>query len=127
MSLGDYSAGSTHVLPTAGCACHSSGLNAKSFLKAVHVIDYSAAALPRWRGTSRCSPRPRTCRPTAAAIAVRRSGGAGHDHQVALRQAQGAELPVRPELVGEHPYGAPQLDVEVRLNVNENPYPPSER
>ena len=35
-----------------------------------------------------------------------------------------AELPVRPELVGEEPYGAPQLDVPVRLNVNENPYPP---
>jgi histidinol-phosphate aminotransferase len=37
------------------------------------------------------------------------------------------ELPLRPELVGETPYGAPQLDVAVRLNVNENPYPPSER
>ncbi len=36
-----------------------------------------------------------------------------------------ADLPVRPELVGEEPYGAPQLDVPVRLNVNENPYPPS--
>ena len=35
-------------------------------------------------------------------------------------------LPVRPELVGEIPYGAPQLDVEVCLNVNENPYPPSD-
>lgn len=35
-------------------------------------------------------------------------------------------LPVRPELVGEHPYGAPQLDVPVVLNVNENPYPPAE-
>jgi histidinol-phosphate aminotransferase len=35
-----------------------------------------------------------------------------------------AELPLRPELVGEEPYGAPQLDVPVRLNVNENPYPP---
>ncbi len=34
---------------------------------------------------------------------------------------------MRPELVGEHPYGAPQLDVPVRLNVNENPYPPSEQ
>jgi len=33
-------------------------------------------------------------------------------------------LPLRPELVGEEPYGAPQLDVPVRLNVNENPYPP---
>ena len=45
VSLGDYSAGSTHVLPTAGCACHSSGLNVKSYLKAVHVIDYSREAL----------------------------------------------------------------------------------
>lgn len=37
-----------------------------------------------------------------------------------------ADLPLRPELVGEVPYGAPQLDVPVKLNVNENPYPPSE-
>lgn len=45
VSLGDYSAGSTHVLPTAGCACHSSGLNVRSFMRAVHVIDYSRQAL----------------------------------------------------------------------------------
>ena len=38
-----------------------------------------------------------------------------------------ADLPLRPELVGEVPYGAPQLDVSVALNVNENPYPPSAR
>lgn len=37
-----------------------------------------------------------------------------------------ADLPLRPELVGEEPYGAPQLEVPVCLNVNENPYPPSE-
>lgn len=35
-------------------------------------------------------------------------------------------LPLRPELAGLEPYGAPQLDVPVRLNVNENPYPPSD-
>ncbi|GAA2105453.1 histidinol-phosphate transaminase [Microlunatus panaciterrae] len=35
-----------------------------------------------------------------------------------------ADLPLRPELVGEEPYGAPQLEVAVQLNVNENPYPP---
>ncbi len=45
VSLGDYCAGSNHVLPTAGCAGHSSGLSVRSFLKAVHVIDYSRAAL----------------------------------------------------------------------------------
>jgi histidinol-phosphate aminotransferase len=37
------------------------------------------------------------------------------------------ELPLRAELRGVAPYGAPQLDVPVTLNVNENPYPPSER
>ena len=35
------------------------------------------------------------------------------------------QLPLRPELVREEPYGAPQLDVPIALNVNENPYPPS--
>jgi histidinol dehydrogenase len=44
VSLGDYSAGSTHVLPTAGAAHHSSGLNVHSFRKQVHLIDYSKAA-----------------------------------------------------------------------------------
>lgn len=45
VSLGDYSAGSTHVLPTAGCACHSSGLSVRSFMKSVHVINYDRDAL----------------------------------------------------------------------------------
>ena len=36
------------------------------------------------------------------------------------------QLPLRAELRGIEPYGAPQLDVPVALNVNENPYPPSE-
>jgi histidinol-phosphate aminotransferase len=38
-----------------------------------------------------------------------------------------AGLPLRDELRDQTPYGAPQLDVPVQLNVNENPYPPSER
>ncbi|MHC9565587.1 histidinol-phosphate transaminase [Corynebacterium diphtheriae] len=36
------------------------------------------------------------------------------------------DLPIREELRGQSAYGAPQLDVDVRLNTNENPYPPSE-
>ena len=36
-----------------------------------------------------------------------------------------ANLPLRPDLEGEAPYGAPEIDVPVRLNVNENPYSPS--
>jgi histidinol dehydrogenase len=45
VSLGDYCAGSNHVLPTAGCACHSSGLSVRTFVKAVHVVEYDRAAL----------------------------------------------------------------------------------
>jgi len=45
VSLGDYCAGSNHVLPTGGCACHSSGLSVRAFLRAVHVIEYSQEAL----------------------------------------------------------------------------------
>ncbi|MEP6629449.1 MAG: histidinol dehydrogenase, partial [Lapillicoccus sp.] len=45
VSLGDYAAGSNHVLPTAGCACHSSGLSVQSFLRGIHVVEYDEAAL----------------------------------------------------------------------------------
>ncbi len=43
--LGDYCAGSTHVLPTSGAAKYSSGLTVRSFMRSIHVIDYSAEAL----------------------------------------------------------------------------------
>ena len=45
VSLGDYCAGSNHVLPTGGCACYSSGLSVHSFLRSIQVIDYSEDAL----------------------------------------------------------------------------------
>lgn len=45
VSLGDYAAGSNHVLPTGGCACHSSGLSVQTFLRGIHVVDYDADAL----------------------------------------------------------------------------------
>ena len=45
VSLGDYCAGSNHVLPTGGCACHSSGLSVRTFQRAVHVVDYTRDAL----------------------------------------------------------------------------------
>ena len=44
VSLGDYSAGSNHVLPTGGCACHSSGLSVQTFLRGLHYIEYSKNA-----------------------------------------------------------------------------------
>jgi histidinol dehydrogenase len=45
VSLGDYCAGSNHVLPTGGCACHSSGLSVQTFLRGIHVVEYDEDAL----------------------------------------------------------------------------------
>nr|WP_240947956.1 histidinol dehydrogenase [Planosporangium mesophilum] len=45
VSLGDYCAGSNHVLPTGGCARHSSGLSVQTFLRGVQLIEYSQEAL----------------------------------------------------------------------------------
>ncbi|MGH8968120.1 MAG: histidinol dehydrogenase, partial [Actinomycetes bacterium] len=45
VSLGDYCAGSNHVLPTGGCARHSSGLSVQTFLRGVQLIEYDEDAL----------------------------------------------------------------------------------
>lgn len=45
VSLGDYLAGSNHVLPTGGTARHSGGLSVTTFLRGIHVVDYSRDAL----------------------------------------------------------------------------------
>jgi histidinol dehydrogenase len=50
VSLGDYLAGSNHVLPTGGCACHSSGLSVQSFLRGIHVVEYDRPALAEATG-----------------------------------------------------------------------------
>jgi len=50
VSLGDYIAGSNHVLPTGGCARHSSGLSVQSFLRGIHVIEYDERALAEVAG-----------------------------------------------------------------------------
>ncbi|WP_375475164.1 histidinol dehydrogenase [uncultured Jatrophihabitans sp.] len=45
VSLGDYCAGSNHVLPTGCTARHASGLSVQTFLKGVHLVEYDAQAL----------------------------------------------------------------------------------
>jgi histidinol dehydrogenase len=50
VSLGDYCAGSNHVLPTGGCACHSSGLSVQTFLRGIHFVDYDRDALAEVAG-----------------------------------------------------------------------------
>lgn len=50
VSLGDYCAGSNHVLPTSGTAAFSSGLNVTTFLRAIQVINYTESALEQVSG-----------------------------------------------------------------------------
>ncbi|MGV0634742.1 histidinol dehydrogenase [Mycolicibacillus trivialis] len=50
VSLGDYCAGSNHVLPTAGSARYASGLSVQTFLRGIHVVDYDEAALKEVSG-----------------------------------------------------------------------------
>ncbi|MGY1747911.1 histidinol dehydrogenase [Modestobacter sp. SYSU DS0511] len=50
VSLGDYAAGSNHVLPTGGCARHSSGLSVQTFLRGIHLVEYDEQALAEVAG-----------------------------------------------------------------------------
>ena len=115
VSLGDYAAGSNHVLPTGGCACHSGGLSVQTFLRGIHVVEYDEA------GAARDSRRRRDARQRRGPARPRRGGRRPLPPMTGL-----SGLPLRDDLQGQEPYGAPQLDVPVRLNVNENPYAPSE-
>lgn len=51
VSLGDYLAGSNHVLPTGGCACHSSGLSVQTFLRGLHFVTYNERAFREVAGS----------------------------------------------------------------------------
>src|SRR5699024_4580241 len=125
VSLGDYAAGSNHVLPTGGSARHSGGLG-------VQTCPHAGRPSPR-------APAPRR-RPTGAAQPTRRVAAAPcgrctqtpcvrhrtTDHEREHVSFPLNDLPLREDLRGSSPYGAPQLDVPVVLNTNENPYAPSQ-
>ena len=124
VSLGDYCAGSNHVLPTGGCARHSSGLSVQTFLRGIHVVDYSADALrevaDRVVALADAEDLPAHGQAVTARFGTR-------DREVSDVIGAGVtleDLPLRDDLRGRSPYGAPQLQVPVALNTNENPFPP---
>ena len=114
VSLGDYCAGSDHVLPTGG-APFSSGLSVQqSFLRGIHVVEYTSEALAGWPATSTRSPAPRTCPRSGASASPSSDGG---NRWLGLPQ-----LPLRPELGrGRSARRRPQPPAAHRLNTNENP------
>ena len=77
VSLGDYCAGSNHVLPTGGCACYSSGLSVHSFMRSVHVVNYDRAALQQVASVIRTLAHAEDLPAHAAAVDVRLAGPGG--------------------------------------------------
>jgi histidinol-phosphate aminotransferase len=120
VSLGDYLAGSNHVLPTGGTARHTGGLSVLSFLRGIHVVECSEAALAEAAPHIDVLGDAEDLPAHVAAVRARVPRGAD---AVDGRARPPASPPIRPGLTGGTPYGAPQLDVPVRLNTNENPYP----
>src|SRR5215218_7524046 len=75
VSLGDYCAGSNHVLPTGGCARFSSGLSVQSFLRGIHVVEYDQQALAGVAGHIDALAGAEDLPAHAAAVRIRQSGG----------------------------------------------------
>ncbi|UOY02880.1 histidinol dehydrogenase [Blastococcus sp. PRF04-17] len=74
VSLGDYCAGSNHVLPTGGCARFSSGLSVQSFLRGIHVVEYDQQALAQVAGHIDALAGAEDLPAHAAAVRIRQTG-----------------------------------------------------
>ena len=108
VSLGDYCAGSNHVLPTGGCARHSSGLSVQTFLRGVHLIEYDEAALREVAGARRRRSAEAEDLPAHGQAVDARSG-----RDVRPSPDRHARRPAAARRAARalQPYGAPQLDV----------------
>lgn len=125
--LGDYVGGSNHVLPTGGTARYSSGLNVTQFLKSIQVIDYSRDALAQVTADLVTLAASEGLPAHGDAALARFKDGDPEAHLSESKHSAerpAVQLPVRGELQEVEPYGAPVVDVPVRLNVNENPFEP---
>ena len=112
-ALGDYAAGANHVLPTGRSARFASALRVDDFRKHVHVVRATPEGSARAQSLGRSD---RTGRGTRRARAL--PGSAGEPVSDKPR------LMPRDDLRALEGYHSPQLDVSVRLNTNESPFPP---
>jgi histidinol-phosphate aminotransferase len=123
VSLGDYLAGSNHVLPTGGTCRHTAGLSVQTFLRGISLVEYDeealVAAAPHIVALAHAEDLPAH----ANAVTVRTERAASDGSARPGRPVTIADLPLRDDLRGRNPHGAPQLDVPVRLNTNENSHP----
>jgi histidinol-phosphate aminotransferase len=119
-SIGDYLAGPSHVLPTFGSARFGSALTVDDFVKQVHVVTVDRAGFER-------------VAPFVERLADE-EGFAAHADSIRLRldtTTGVADARTTPPVVAPRDdvslmagYHSPQLDVDVRVNTNESPFPP---
>ncbi len=126
VSLGDYLAGSNHVLPTGGTARHTGGLSVLSFLRGIHMVTCTEPALAAVAPHIDALGGAEDLAAHVQAVRVRvLPSGRGKERRPARTRPAAAAPPLRHDLAGRTPYGAPQIDALVRLNTNENPFGPS--
>lgn len=129
--LGDYVAGSNHVLPTGGTARYSAGLNVTQFLRSMQVVDYSKealrAVLPALVTLANAEGLPAHGQAAQIRFEGEESGEERREEGDEGAQTDAVLLPVRADLADVEPYGAPMIEVPARLNVNENPFAPSDQ
>ena len=123
--IGDYIAGPSHVLPTGGTARFASGLQATDFQKRLHTISVSPEGFAAVSETVAALAEAEGLTGHRDAVLARLAdlqGEASSDKSEALSKIGS----LRNNIIELKSYHSPQLDVEVRLNTNESPYPPPE-
>jgi len=132
-SIGDYVAGTNHILPTARTARFSSALRVDDFRKHIGVVSVDSQGLKALAPYVVAIAEAEGLSAHAQSVVERTDQGTAiwngpepaGDEVVAKRGEPGGQLPaMRGDLVEMKGYHSPQVDVAVRLNTNESPFPP---
>lgn len=135
-AIGDYIAGPSHVLPTGGTARFAGGLQATDFQKRLHTISVTPEGLAATIGAATTLAEAEGLAAHRDAMLARleapemqkvaRDLKHGNSQAGTGLSSLSSNLRLRPNVTALKSYHSPQLDVEVRLNTNESPYPPPE-
>lgn len=129
--LGDFAAGPSHTLPTGGSARYSSGLTLADFFRRSSIVEYDESSLLQARAVVEAFSALEDLDAHGRSLAVRFEGGDGRSKEAGKKyDGGGGESFVLPHIESLSPYvpgKQPEDGGWIKLNTNENPYPPSPR